>query len=96
MQWRPTGKPSRQANRPDRGSAGSWICLELETEGETTYAVVFTSDDGTQFALNGTACNTAKYRDLRDIWARKDGEYRNATNLIGAGLRLARHTTHIP
>ena len=53
------------------------------------YAVVFTTNDGTQFGLNGTASNTGRYRRLEDIWAaREDGEYKDATVLIGAGLEL--------
>ena len=75
--------------------SGTLSCVELDGQGERQdFAVVFTTDDGTQYALNGTAENTGRYQLGRQIYV--PGVYSpsprpDATSLIGYGLRLCPH-----
>ena len=72
--------------------SGTLSCVELEGQGERQdFAVVFTTDNGAQYALNGTAENTGRYQPGRQIYA--PGVYSpspkpDATSLIGYGLKL--------
>lgn len=70
--------------------SGTLSCLETGSDARTELAVVFTTESGRQYALNGTASNTGRYHSLTEIWAdnRLTGEPKDATTLIGTGLRL--------
>jgi hypothetical protein len=68
--------------------------VELGSQGERDFAVVFTTEDGTQYALNGSAEHTGRYQPGVKIYL--PGVYNssptpNATFLIGYGLRLCPH-----
>jgi hypothetical protein len=68
--------------------------VELRRHKQTDFAVVFTTADGVQYALNGTAEHTGRYQPGMEIYL--PGVYNtnptpNATSLIGYGLRLCPH-----
>ncbi|MDF3045171.1 MAG: hypothetical protein K0R30_1399 [Ornithinibacter sp.] len=75
--------------------SGTLSCVELGGQGkEREFAVVFTTEDGTQFALNGTAEHTGRYQPGNQIYA--PGVFSpnpdpDATSLIGYGLSLCPH-----
>jgi hypothetical protein len=68
--------------------------VEVRQRGRRAFAVVFTTEEGTQYALNGTAENTGRYRPGVEIYV--PGVYNpepspNASLLIGYGLYLCPH-----
>ena len=70
--------------------SGTLSCVESGTGSSKEFAVVFTTESGRQYALNGTASNTGLYHSPTQIWADNplSGEPKNATSLISAGLLL--------
>jgi hypothetical protein len=70
--------------------SGTLSCVESGTGSNTESAVVFTTESGRQYALNGTASNSGRYHSLTEIRADNlvSGEPKNATSLIAAGLLL--------
>jgi hypothetical protein len=79
---------------PLSADSGTLSCVEVEQHGKKDFAVVFTTEDGTQYALNGIAENTGRYHPGHEIYL--PGVYNpqpspNATSLIGYGLRLCPH-----
>jgi hypothetical protein len=76
---------------PLKVDEGTLSCLKVgtRTDGEPSLAVVFTTKDGSQYALNGVAFKTGRYHDLRGILAQGQIQpWADATNLILAGLAL--------
>lgn len=69
--------------------AGTLSCFEVQARG-TEYAVVFTTSDGVQYALNGVATNTGRFPDPRPILAKSPvtGYWEDASSLIATGHAL--------
>jgi hypothetical protein len=79
---------------PLSADSGILSCVELKGDRQRDFAVVFTTEDGTQYALNGTAEHTGRYQPGMEIYL--PGVYDtspipDASILIGYGLRLCPH-----
>jgi hypothetical protein len=77
--------------------SGTLSCVEFvrESDGRMQPAVVFTTESGTQYAINQTAANQGIYSDFADIWAFHPNtkRHKNATVLIQEGLQLCPNYT---
>jgi hypothetical protein len=74
--------------------SGTLSCVEVSQRGQRAFAVVFTTDDGNQYALNGTAENTRRFHPGVEIYLPSVFSPRpspDATWLIGHGLQLCPH-----
>ena len=76
---------------PLKVDSGTVSCLEVTTQdGLREFAVVFTTDDGSQYSLNGAAENTGRFHPGLEIYL--PDSYANGSpdpqQLIGYGLRL--------
>ena len=74
--------------------AGTVSCVEFRRHGKRDFAVVFTTEDGAHYALNGSAEHAGRYRPGVEIYL--PGVYNpnpspDATGLIGYGLSLCPH-----
>ena len=74
--------------------SGTLSCVEVRGHGKRDFAVVFTTEDGIPYALNGSAEHTGRYRPGIEIYL--PGVYNtnpspDATYLIGYGLQLCPH-----
>ncbi|KRF25831.1 hypothetical protein ASG95_16135 [Phycicoccus sp. Soil803] len=68
---------------------GTLSCELVPGEGSTLHSVVFTTDDGTQYGVNGAAGDLERYREIHDIWAPGVGSaLRDITGLIAMGTQL--------
>jgi hypothetical protein len=75
-------------------ASGTLSCVEVRQHGRRLFAVVFTTEDGIQYALNGVAEHTRRYRPGAEIYS--PGVYDpapspDASTMIGYGLELCPH-----
>jgi hypothetical protein len=79
---------------PVVADSGTLSCVEVRQNDQRDFAVVFTTDDGTQYALNGSAEHTGRYHPGVEIYvpdALTSNPHPNPTVMIGYGLRLCPH-----
>lgn len=76
---------------------GTLSCELVPGEGATLHSVVFTTDDGTRYGVNGTAGDLDRYREIHDIWAPGVGSaLRDITGLIAMGTELCPDASTTP
>jgi hypothetical protein len=68
---------------------GTLSCVTDEGEPDDIFSVVFTTEGGTQYEVNGNATNTGRYTNPQPIWARDQfGRWKDSTVIIALGLKL--------